>query len=97
VGRSVVHDYFLKGFAPRIWAEVHVTLKATLAGPIRFLSSDLLEGRGPATRGTRVACLINLRRARGGGSCLHESTEPAAFVSRIEYSAGARRARAVEA
>jgi Zn-dependent M28 family amino/carboxypeptidase len=28
---------------------------AVLAGPIRFLSSDLLEGRGPGTRGDQIA------------------------------------------
>jgi Zn-dependent M28 family amino/carboxypeptidase len=31
--------------------------QASLEGPIRFLSSDLLEGRGPATRGDQLARL----------------------------------------
>ncbi len=31
--------------------------RASLEGPIRFLSSDLLEGRGPATRGDQLARL----------------------------------------
>ena len=31
--------------------------QASLQGPIRFLSSDLLEGRGPATRGDQLARL----------------------------------------
>src|SRR6185312_6845352 len=31
--------------------------RETLEGPIRFLASDLLEGRGPATRGDQLARL----------------------------------------
>src|SRR6202023_345810 len=31
--------------------------RATLEAPIRFLSSDLLEGRGPGTRGDELARL----------------------------------------
>lgn len=37
-------------------AQQHITQQA-IAGPIRFLASDLLEGRGPATRGDELARL----------------------------------------
>src|SRR5215831_2705990 len=37
-------------------ADSYIT-RATLEAPIRFLSSDLLEGRGPGTRGDEVARL----------------------------------------
>ncbi len=37
-------------------ARTYIT-RASLEGPIRFLSSDLLEGRGPATRGDQLARL----------------------------------------
>jgi Zn-dependent M28 family amino/carboxypeptidase len=37
-------------------ARLYIT-RASLEGPIRFLSSDLLEGRGPATRGDQLARL----------------------------------------
>ena len=37
-------------------ARTYIT-RASLEGPIRFLSSDLIEGRGPATRGDQLARL----------------------------------------
>ncbi len=37
-------------------ARTYIT-RASLEGPVRFLSSDLLEGRGPATRGDQLARL----------------------------------------
>ena len=40
---------------------------ATLEAPIRFLSSDLLEGRGPATRGDQLARLYLQTRLEGLG------------------------------
>jgi Zn-dependent M28 family amino/carboxypeptidase len=41
--------------------------RATLEAPIRFLSSDLLEGRGPATRGDQLARLYLQTRLEGMG------------------------------
>ena len=41
--------------------------RAALAGPIRFLSSDLLEGRGPGTRGDQLARLYLQTRLEGMG------------------------------
>ena len=41
--------------------------RATLEAPIRFLSSDLLEGRGPATRGDQLARLYLQTRLEGLG------------------------------
>ena len=41
--------------------------RAALEGPIRFLSSDLLEGRGPATRGDQLARLYLQTRLEGMG------------------------------
>jgi len=41
--------------------------RAALEGPIRFLSADLLEGRGPATRGDQLARLYLQTRLEGMG------------------------------
>jgi Zn-dependent M28 family amino/carboxypeptidase len=41
--------------------------KAALEAPIRFLASDLLEGRGPATRGDQLARLYLQTRLEGLG------------------------------
>jgi len=41
--------------------------RATLEAAIRFLSSDLLEGRGPATRGDELARLYLQTRLEGMG------------------------------
>jgi Zn-dependent M28 family amino/carboxypeptidase len=41
--------------------------RTALEGPIRFLSSDLLEGRGPATRGDQLARLYLQTRLEGMG------------------------------
>ncbi len=41
--------------------------RAALEAPIRFLSSDLLEGRGPATRGDELARLYLQTRLEGLG------------------------------
>ena len=41
--------------------------RATLEAPIRFLASDLLEGRGPATRGDQLARLYLQTRLEGMG------------------------------
>jgi len=41
--------------------------RAVLEAPIRFLSSDLLEGRGPATRGDQLARLYLQTRLEGMG------------------------------
>ena len=41
--------------------------RAALEAPIRFLSSDLLEGRGPATRGDELARLYLQTRLEGMG------------------------------
>lgn len=41
--------------------------RATLEAPIRFLASDLLEGRGPATRGGQLARLYLQTRLEGLG------------------------------
>ena len=41
--------------------------RAALEAPIRFLSSDLLEGRGPATRGDQLARLYLQSRLEGMG------------------------------
>jgi Zn-dependent M28 family amino/carboxypeptidase len=41
--------------------------RAALEGPIRFLSSDLLEGRGPGTRGDQLARLYLQTRLEGMG------------------------------
>jgi len=41
--------------------------RATIEAPIRFLSSDLLEGRGPATRGDQLARLYLQTRLEGMG------------------------------
>jgi Zn-dependent M28 family amino/carboxypeptidase len=41
--------------------------RATLEAPIRFLASDLLEGRGPATRGDQLARLYLQTRLEGLG------------------------------
>jgi len=41
--------------------------RASLEAPIRFLSSDLLEGRGPATRGDQLARLYLQTRLEGMG------------------------------
>ncbi|HEY6823370.1 MAG TPA: M28 family peptidase [Steroidobacteraceae bacterium] len=46
----------------------HSTItRAALEGPIRFLSSDLLEGRGPGTRGDQLARLYLQTRLEGMG------------------------------
>jgi Zn-dependent M28 family amino/carboxypeptidase len=47
-------------------ARSYVT-RAALEAPIRFLSSDLLEGRGPATRGDELARLYLQTRLQGMG------------------------------
>jgi Zn-dependent M28 family amino/carboxypeptidase len=47
-------------------AETYIT-RGALEGPIRFLSSDLLEGRGPATRGDQLARLYLQTRLEGMG------------------------------
>jgi Zn-dependent M28 family amino/carboxypeptidase len=47
-------------------AKTYIT-QAALEGPIRFLSSDLLEGRGPATRGDELARLYLQTRLEGLG------------------------------
>jgi Zn-dependent M28 family amino/carboxypeptidase len=41
--------------------------RASLEAPIRYLSSDLLEGRGPATRGDQLARLYLQTRLEGMG------------------------------
>ncbi len=41
--------------------------RATLEAPIRFLADDLLEGRGPATRGDELARLYLARELQGFG------------------------------
>ena len=41
--------------------------RAAIEAPIRFLSSDLLEGRGPATRGDQLARLYLQTRLEGMG------------------------------
>ena len=41
--------------------------RATLEAPIRFLSSDLLEGRGPGTRGDELTRLYLQTRLEGMG------------------------------
>jgi Zn-dependent M28 family amino/carboxypeptidase len=41
--------------------------RAVLEAPIRFLSSDLLEGRGPATRGDQITRLYLQTRLEGMG------------------------------
>ena len=47
-------------------ARIHIT-RAALEAPIRFLSSDLLEGRAPATRGDQLARLYLQTRLEGMG------------------------------
>ena len=47
-------------------AHAYIT-RAALEAPIRFLSSDLLEGRGPATRGDQLARLYLQTRLEGMG------------------------------
>jgi Zn-dependent M28 family amino/carboxypeptidase len=47
-------------------AHTYIT-RAALEAPIRFLSSDLLEGRGPATRGDELARLYLQTRLEGMG------------------------------
>jgi len=48
-------------------AQAQIT-RNTLEAPIRFLADDLLEGRGPATRGDELALLYlaNELRSMGG-------------------------------
>ncbi len=41
--------------------------RGTLEAPVRFLSDDLLEGRGPATRGDKLARLYLASRLEGMG------------------------------
>ena len=52
--------------AIRRTADTYIT-RATLEAPIRFLSSDLLEGRGPGTRGDEVARLYLQTQLEGMG------------------------------
>jgi Zn-dependent M28 family amino/carboxypeptidase len=47
-------------------AHAYIT-RAALEAPIRFLSSDLLEGRGPATRGDQLSRLYLQTRLEGMG------------------------------
>ena len=47
-------------------AHAHIT-RAALEAPIRFLSSDLLEGRGPATRGDQITRLYLQTQLEGMG------------------------------
>ena len=47
-------------------AHAYIT-RGALEGPIRFLSSDLLEGRGPGTRGDQLARLYLQTRLEGLG------------------------------
>ena len=47
-------------------AHAYIT-RGALEGPIRFLSSDLLEGRGPGTRGDQLARLYLQTRLEGFG------------------------------
>ncbi|MBV8975442.1 MAG: hypothetical protein JOY74_09990, partial [Sinobacteraceae bacterium] len=47
-------------------AQRYIT-RAALVAPIRFLSSDLLEGRGPGTRGDELARLYLQTRLEGMG------------------------------
>jgi Zn-dependent M28 family amino/carboxypeptidase len=47
-------------------AHAYIT-RAALEAPIRYLSSDLLEGRGPATRGDQLARLYLQTRLEGMG------------------------------
>ena len=47
-------------------ARTYIT-RAALEGPIRFLSSDLIEGRGPATRGDQLARLYLQTQLEGMG------------------------------
>jgi len=52
--------------AVRQAANTYIT-RATLEAPIRFLSSDLLEGRGPGTRGDELARLYLQTQLEGLG------------------------------
>ena len=47
-------------------AKLHITA-AALQAPVRFLGSDLLEGRGPATRGDRLTRLYLATELQGMG------------------------------
>src|SRR5580700_7478394 len=47
-------------------AHAYIT-RAALEAAVRFLSSDLLEGRGPATRGDQLARLYLQTRLEGMG------------------------------
>jgi Zn-dependent M28 family amino/carboxypeptidase len=54
-------------FPPDLEAAAHTITRGALEGPIRMLSSDLLEGRGPATRGDQLARLYLQTRLEGMG------------------------------
>jgi Zn-dependent M28 family amino/carboxypeptidase len=53
--------------APVVDAAHSYISRAALEAPIRFLSSDLLEGRGPASRGDQLARLYLQTRLEGMG------------------------------
>ena len=54
-------------FPPELEGAAHGITRGTLEGPIRFLASDLLEGRGPASRGDQLARLYLQTRLEGLG------------------------------
>jgi Zn-dependent M28 family amino/carboxypeptidase len=64
-GATAAKDAPLPGAVEQA-ARDHIT-HAALAAPIRFLSSDLLEGRGPGTRGDELARLYLQTQLEGMG------------------------------
>ena len=64
-GSALAQDAALPGPLEQA-ARTYIT-RAALEAPIRFLSSDLLEGRGPATRGDQLARLYLQTRLEGMG------------------------------
>jgi Zn-dependent M28 family amino/carboxypeptidase len=64
-GSALAQDARLPGPVEQA-ARGYIT-RAALEAPIRFLSSDLLEGRGPATRGDQLARLYLQTRLEGMG------------------------------
>jgi hypothetical protein len=59
-------------------AKMYIT-RSTLEAPIRFLASDALEGRGPATRGDQLARLYLATQLEGLGFQPGGSQRPGAF------------------
>ncbi len=62
---AAAQSFTIPGDVDRV-ARNYITRPA-LEGPIRFLSSDLLEGRGPATRGDQLARLYLQTQLEGMG------------------------------